>query len=100
MKLAKILCIFLVVLLLCSALVRIFWDPIIDWLPIDQSGWNTLETSGRCYLDEDGDPISGWQVLNGSTYYFDPESCAMQTGWVELEEGRYYLGDDGIRRTG
>ena len=100
MKLAKILCIFLMVLLLCGALVSIFREPIIDWLPIDQSGWNTLETGIPCYLDEDGDPISGWQVLDGNTYYFDPESGAMRTGWLKLETGRYYLGNDGIRRTG
>ena len=90
----------LFLLLVGGLLVGIFWDPIIDWLPIDQSGWEVLENGGQCYLDEDGDPISGWQELDSKMYYFDPESYAMQIRWLELEEGRYYLGDDGVRRTG
>ena len=87
-------------LLIGGTLVGIFWDPIIDWLPIDQSGWDVLDNGGQCYLDEDGDPITGWQELEGNIYYFDPESFAMQIRWLELEEGRYYLGDDGIKQTG
>ena len=90
----------LFLLLVGGLLVGIFWDPIIDWLPIDQSGWEVLENGGQCYLDEDGDPISGWQELDSKIYYFDPDSYAMQIRWLELEDGRYYLGDDGVRRTG
>ena len=87
-------------LLVGGVLVGIFWDPIIDWLPIDQSGWEVLDNGGQCYLDEDGDPITGWQELEGKIYYFDPESFAMQIRWLELDEGRYYLGDDGVKQTG
>ena len=87
-------------LLVCGVLVGIFWDPIIDWLPIDQSGWEVLENGGQCYLDEDGDPITGWQTLEENTYYFDPETYAMQIRWLELDDGRYYLGTDGVKRTG
>ena len=90
----------LLFVLLCGMLVFVFWDPIIDWLPIDQSGWEVLDNGGQCYLDEDGDPITGWQELDGNIYYFDPDSFAMQIRWVTLEDGRYYLGDDGVRRTG
>ena len=100
MKKKIILLVSLCLLVIGGALVGIFWDPIIDWLPIDQSGWDVLENGGQCYLDEDGDPISGWQELDGNIYYFDPESYAMQIRWIELEEGRFYLGDDGVRRTG
>lgn len=100
MKKKIILLVLLVLLAVGGTLVGIFWDPIIDWLPIDQSGWDVLDNGGQCYLDEDGDPISGWQELEGNIYYFDPESFAMQIRWVNLEDGRYYLGDDGIRRTG
>ena len=87
-------------LLISGALIGIFWDPIIDWLPIDQSGWDVLDNGGYCYLDEDGDPITGWQELEYNTYYFDPETYAMQIRWLELEDGTYYLGDDGVRQTG
>ena len=98
-KLTLILC--LILALLGSTLIIVFWDPIIDWLPIDQSGWKEMRKTGYlCYLDEDGDPIPGWLEIEGNTYYFDPETFDMQTGWVDLSDGRYYLGDDGIRRTG
>ena len=100
MKKKIILLVLLVLLAVGGTLVGVFWDPIIDWLTIDQSGWDVLDNGGQCYLDEDGDPISGWQELEGNIYYFDPESFAMQIRWVNLEDGRYYLGDDGVRRIG
>lgn len=100
MKKKIILLVTLCLLLVGGVLVGIFWDPIIDWLPIDQSGWDVLDNGGQCYLDEDGDPITGWQELDSKIYYFDPESYAMQIRWIELADGRYYLGDDGVKRTG
>ena len=90
----------LLFVLLCGMLVFVFWDPIIDWLPIDQSGWEEMKTGGICYLDEDGDPIPGWLEIESNIYYFDPQSYAMQTGWLQLEDEHFYLGNDGIRRTG
>ena len=99
MKKKIILLVTLLLLAVAGTLIGIFWDPIIDWLPIDQSGWDVLDNGGQCYLDEDGDPITGWQELEGNVYYFDPDSFAMQIRWITLEDGRYYLGEDGIRRT-
>ena len=100
MKKKIIALISLALLLIAILLGCIFWDPIIDWLPIDQSGWDVLDNGGRCYLDEDGDPLTGWQELDSNIYYFDPETYAMQIRWLELEDGRYYLGNDGVRQTG
>ena len=100
MKKKTFLHICLIVLLAIGTLAGIFWDPIIDWLPIDQGGWNTLEDGTLCYLDEDGNPITGWQALDSEIYYFDPESGALQTDWLEVENSRYYLGDDGARQAG
>ena len=100
MKKKAMLWICLCLLLAGGILAVIFREPIIDWLPIDQSGWDLLESGGHCYLDEDGDPISGWQKINSKTYYFDPATCAMHTGWLELPEGRYYLDKNGVRLTG
>ena len=59
MKKKIILLIFLTLLLAAVTAVGFYWDPFIDWLPIDQSGWNVTENRGRCYLDEDGDPLTG-----------------------------------------
>ena len=81
-------------------LMVIFWDPVIDFLPIDQSGW--LMTDGQyVYLDEDGDPVTGWQELNGKIYYMDPETGVMRTGWQEQDGKCYYLDPEtGVMRTG
>ena len=95
-----ILLVFLTLLLAGAILVGIYWDPILDWLPIDQSGWDVTENGGRCYLDEDGDPITGWQKLDSNIYYFEPENGMMQIRWQTIDGARYYLGDNGIRQTG
>ena len=100
-KTAKIILIIsLLFTLICGGLIFLFRDSIIDWLPIDQSGWKEMKTGGICYLDEDGDPIPGWLEIEGNLYYFDCATFAMQTGWIDLQDGRYYLGSDGVRRTG
>ena len=70
----------------------LFREPIIDFLPIDQSGWSTNEY-GSCYLDEDGDPVSGWQEIEGGFYYFHPDTRALHTGWVEHGNARHYVSD-------
>ena len=67
---------------------------------VPASGW--AETSaGIAYLDEEGMPLTGWQTMQGSTYYFDPEQNGkMVTGWLDLPEGRYYFDGMGILHTG
>lgn len=100
MKKKIFLLILLILLLVGAVLVGIYWDPILDWLPIDQSGWDVTDNRGRCYLDEDGDPLTGWQEIDGDIYYFDPATSAMQIRWQQIGGSRYYLGDDGIRCTG
>ena len=80
-------------------LIALFWDPIIDFLPIDQSGWR-LKDGLYYYLDEDGDRLKGWQDLNSKHYYFDPDTGIMHIGWLETEDGIYNLKGDGNMRTG
>ena len=88
----KALIALLIILILLTAL-YIFRDPIIDFLPIDQSGWK--ERDGNMYLlDEDGDPRTGWVSLDSSTYFFR-EDGAMHTGWLEQSGERYYFTENG-----
>ena len=47
MKKKIILLVFLILLLAAAVMTYIYWDPIIDWLPIDQSGWEVLENGGQ-----------------------------------------------------
>lgn len=100
MKKKIVLLIFLTLLLAAVTAVGLYWDPFIDWLPIDQSGWNVTENRGRCYLDEDGDPLTGWHTVDSDVYYFEPQSGMMLIRWQTIDGGNYYLGDEGIRRTG
>ena len=90
-----------IILLLTAVLALtafIFRDPIIDFLPIDQSRW--VDRDGNRYLlDEDGDPRTGWYSDAESRYYFR-EDGVMHTGWLEEERGRYYFGSDGRLYTG
>ena len=101
MKKGTIWCIvILLILALAAAAVAFFWDPILDALPIDQSGWNYDDYGNAYYHDEDGDPITGWQSLGGYRYYFHPGSGIMATGWLTLDDGRYYLDSNGWPKTG
>ncbi|KAB1636619.1 N-acetylmuramoyl-L-alanine amidase family protein [Adlercreutzia muris] len=82
------------------------------------------------YLDESGQPVSGWKKLDGNwyrfrsegdeggaqpgktalvgwwkvnnTWYYFKDSCAMATGWQKIGGSWYYLGspNDGAMKTG
>ena len=90
--------IILLVLALLAVGIWYFWEPILDLLPIDQSGWE--EKGGSMYyLNEKGDPLTGWQQLEGRTFYF-AENGTLQTGWLEDGGHRYYLDASGSPVTG
>ncbi len=77
----------------------LLWEPVVDALPIDQSGWKDRDGQ-RIYLDEDGDPLTGWQTLDDERYYFDPDTGAMHTGWLELNGQRYHFDPEGAQSIG
>ena len=53
------------------------------------------ETEGtRCYWAQI--PQTGWQTIDGATYYFDPETALMQTGEVTIDGQLYTFGSDGV----
>lgn len=65
----------------------------------DRSGWAT-KAGAICYLDAEGNPLLGWQDIEGKRYYFVPDAGIRATGWVQIGNDRYYFGDDGVVRTG
>ncbi len=75
---------------------RVFWGYDI----FDRSGWDIGEDGTARYLDYYGDPLLGWQEIEGEEYYFDPESGVMATGWLEVDGARYYLDEKGLKTTG
>ena len=60
--------------------------------------WKQTE-NGRCYTVFYQKQL-GWQEIDGKTYYFDPESGLLQTGWLRLPEGTYCLDTNGNPVTG
>ena len=77
----------------------LYWGMGID--PFDKSGWNTSEEGYIQYLDYHGEPLLGWQILDGNWYYFDPDFQGnMYTGWLKRDGNRYYLDSTGIRQGG
>ena len=68
---------------------------------VDRSGWSRSQSGAVYYLDWEGDPQTGWKTIDGNCYYFDPQrGGAMAQGWLELETGWYYFGNNGIMQTG
>ena len=61
---------------------------------LDRSGW-VQQNGYYYYLDEKGEPLSGWmQDVDGETYYFG-QSCAMVTGWRQIDGAWYYFNVSG-----
>ena len=58
-----------------------------DWY--DGSDWVTLEDGGITYQPE-GEPLTGFQQIESYTYYFDPATGKLQTGWKVID-GKHYL---------
>ena len=62
------------------------------------TGWQDIEGS-RFYLGQDGQAHVGIQLIDGDHYYFLPDG-AMATGWTETPGGSYYLRSNGTLVTG
>ena len=52
------------------------------------------------YIQPNGTVASGFTEIDGETYYFSPDTNAMETGWLSLDGERYYFDGDGVMRTG
>ncbi|MEN1939021.1 cell wall-binding protein [Paenibacillus sp. 102] len=76
----------------------------------DNSIWTAYNSSGKLiknswvnqgdqdpvwyYADSSGVLLKGWQEIEGSTYYFDPDSNRMASGSNSQIEGKYYHFND------
>lgn len=63
------------------------------------SGW-VLDNGNWYYYDSNGVLTKGWQEVNGSTYYMDPETGIMAKGWLDLNGTWYYFNGSGAMMTG
>lgn len=66
---------------------------------LDRSGWSRKDGTVQ-YMDYRGKPQVAWQTIEGSLYYFEPETGNMMTGWQTIEGKQYYFGQDGGAVTG
>lgn len=66
----------------------------------DQSGWFEADSGNVYHWDYYGKPQTGWQTISGRRYFFDPENGIMHTGWLDTREGRRYFAADGAMQTG
>jgi len=68
---------------------------------LDRSGWSVTRDGSPCYLSYEGEPLLGWQEVEGETYYFSPDRAgAMATGWLAVEEGTFFFTEEGLKTTG
>ena len=58
------------------------------------TGWQSIEGS-RYYFRDDGALCTGWQLIDGNRYYLHTDG-RLATGWLELTEAHYYFGTDGV----
>ena len=65
---------------------------------VDRSGW-VMQHEQYYYRDFHNHNVTGWQDINGHTYYFG-EDGVMQTGWLTQEGQDYFLDSDGTLVTG
>lgn len=61
---------------------------------LNLGGWQKTDGQTR-YLDHFGRPLKQWQTIGEKTYYFDPETGNLHTGWLKLGNSTYYIGSNG-----
>ena len=63
-----------------------------------QTGWQTIDGK-TYYLDENGEKVTGWQTIDGNKYYFKKTNGVMVIGWNHLSN-TYYHDENGVMLTG
>ncbi|MBE7106373.1 S-layer protein [Bacillus cereus] len=77
-----------------------FLDKIKSTILLDNTqGWVQKDGNKWSYFRKDGQPATGFQVIDEKKYYFD-DNGIMQTGWIKLPTGTYYFSPSGVMQTG
>ena len=53
-------------------------------------GWQTIKNKDY-YFGDDGAAVSGFHVIDGTTYYFRAKICYKATGWLTINGKRYHF---------
>ena len=59
-----------------------------------------LSLSDIYYFDENGNKVTGWMNLNEVKYYFDENGILQKNTWIESDKAKYYLSEQGSVLTG
>uniref|UniRef100_UPI0030846F9C Maltose/maltodextrin-binding periplasmic protein,Hemorrhagic toxin n=1 Tax=Paraclostridium sordellii TaxID=1505 RepID=UPI0030846F9C len=55
----------------------------------------------RYYFDSSSKAVTGWQTINGNTYYFMPDTAiAAAGGFFTIDGAIYFFGIDGVKQPG
>jgi hypothetical protein len=57
------------------------------------SGWQTIDGTIYFYSPSTNTPVKGLQTIDGARYYFNENTGARETGWKEIGGARYYFED-------
>ena len=52
------------------------------------------------YFDEEGNKVTGWEIINETRYYFDKDGIMQKNMWKETQKATYYLSEQGPVLTG
>ena len=62
-----------------------------DYEALETNGWyGDIAGGDRRYLDEKGQKLTGLQVIEGKTYYFNADGF-LQTGWQQVNNKEYFF---------
>lgn len=59
-----------------------------------------LSKTDLYYFDEEGNKVTGWEVINDNKYYFNPDGIMQKGMWKETPNATYYLSSKGPVLTG
>ena len=75
-------------------------NGIADFFNLSKSKGEWIVENGNTYYEIDGVRVKGLYHENGKTYYFDPTTGVMQTGWQEIDGKKYFFMPEGYVLTG
>ena len=64
-----------------------------------QTGFQKVDGDTYYFSTEDGSMQTGRLIIAGKKYYLQ-DNGVMYTGWIDLEDGRYFFHGDGVMATG
>lgn len=59
-----------------------------------------LSKEDMYYFDEEGNKVTGWEVVNDARYFFNKDGVMQTDMWKETKKATYYLSEQGPALTG